>query len=129
MGKREVKRNGRGQIVSYEIETGAKDRAYGEVMLSNTNAQEFEKYNVASFRANVDSDIVEFAENEEYQSQAVEINIPLPGVFAQAGPITIETTTAAVVAANPQVDLGYVALPYINPQVNNNGGNGGNGGS
>lgn len=129
MAKRETKRNGRGQIVSYEISKDVKDQSYGEVMLSNTNAQEFEKYNVTSFRANVDSDIVEFAENEEYQSQETQISIPLPGLFASSGPLTIETTTAALVDANPQVDLGYVALPIINPLVNSNGGNGGNGGS
>ena len=128
MGKRLTKRNGRGQIVSYEIEDTT-SQTYGEVLLSNTNAQEFEKYNVVSFRANVDSNIVEFAENEEYKSQKTQINIPLPGLFANSGPLTIETTSAAIVDANPQVDLGYIAEPFIDPQVNSNGGNGGNGGS
>lgn len=128
MGKRSTKRNGRGQIVSYEI-TDTKSQTYGEVLLSNTNAQEFEKYNTISFRANVDSDIVEFAENEEYKSQSVQINIPLPGLFAQVGPLTIETTTAEFVNADPQVDLGFIAEPLIDTIVNTNGGNGGNGGS
>lgn len=127
MGKRLTKRNGRGQIVSYEIEDTT-SQTYGEVLLSNTNSQEFEKYNVASFRANVDSDIVEFAENEEYQSQKTQVNIPLPGLFANQS-INFETTSAAIVNANPQVDLEYIAEPFIDPQVNSNGGNGGNGGS
>ena len=127
MGKRSTKRNGRGQIVSYEIED-TKSQTYGEVLLSNTNAQEFEKYNVVSFRANVDSDIVEFAENEEYKSQAIQVNIPLPSVLASIGPLTIETTTAALVNADPQIDLQFIAEPYIDNQLINNGG-GGNGGS
>lgn len=127
MGKRSTKRNGRGQIVSYEIED-TKSQTYGEVLLSNTNAQEFEKYNVASFRANVDSDIVEFVENEEYKSQAIQVNIPLPNVLASIGPLTIETTTAALVNADPQVDLGFIAEPYIDNELINNSG-GGNGGS
>lgn len=127
MGKRLIKRNGRGQIVSYEIED-TKSQTYGEVLLSNTNSQEFEKYNVTSFRANVDSDIVEFAENEEYKSQKTKVNIPLPGLFTNQS-INFETTSAAIVNANPQVDLDFIAEPFIDPQVNSNGGNGGNGGS
>ena len=125
MGKRSTKRNGRGQIVSYEIED-TKSQTYGEVLLSNTNAQEFEKYNVVSFRANVDSDIVEFAENEEYKSQAIQINLPLLGLLGRNR--TIEKTTAEFVNANPGVDLEFIAEPYIDNELINNSG-GGNGGS
>lgn len=129
MGKRSTKRNGRGQIVSYEIED-TKSQTYGEVLLSTTNEQKFEKYETNSFRANVDSNIVEFAENEEYTSDEVSVNIPLPGLFGGNQLLNISTTSKAIVDANPQIDLGEIISIFIDTANNNNGSGGsGNGGS
>ena len=129
MSKRSTKRNGRGQIVSYEIED-TKSQTYGEVLLSTTNTQEFKKYEISSFRENVDSNIVEFAENEEYKSTKVKVNIPLPGLFGVNQSLDFQTTSAAIINANPKIDLGYIASIYIDPQNTNNGSGGsGNGGS
>ena len=123
MAKRSIKRNGRGQIVSYETDGGN----YGEVSLSSTNSQEIQKYNLTSFRNNVDSEIVEFAVNPEYQSSKKEIQINLPGILKKN--IKIETTTEALVKGNPQIDLGFIATMDIPTQVGSNDQSSGTGGS
>jgi hypothetical protein len=97
MAKRNVNRNGRGQIVSYELNSGS----YGEVLLSNVDFQNVEKYNRLSFQANVDFKIVEFSQNK----------------FVLSGFNNQTATPASAVSTNiinsdilidPMIDLGFV---------------------
>lgn len=75
MVKQDVKRNGRGQIVSYELNPVS----YGEVLLSNTNFQNVEKYGRLSFEANVDFRIVEFANSDILIDPMVDLGfVPQP---------------------------------------------------
>jgi hypothetical protein len=73
MTKRNVNRNGRGQIVSYELDS----ELYGEVLLSNVNFQNFEKYNRLSFEENVNFKIVEFANSDILIDPAVDLGFVL----------------------------------------------------
>ena len=73
MTKRNVNRNGRGQIVSYELDS----ELYGEVLLSNVNFQNFEKYNRLSFEENVNFKIVEFANSDIFIDPAVDLGFVL----------------------------------------------------
>jgi hypothetical protein len=119
MVKKSVNRNGRGQIVSYELAPNE----YGEVLLSTTNFQNVEKYEISSFRANVDSEIVEFNQNRFVLS-----DFAVPAANAISFNISID----------PVIDLGFIAnIDYTgvnsNDQSNNNNNtqnnDNGNGGS
>lgn len=81
MVKQDVKRNGRGQIVSYELNPVS----YGEVLLSNTNFQNVEKYGRLSFEANVDFRIVEFANSDILIDPMVDLGFVLFTVQAGLG--------------------------------------------
>lgn len=97
MVKQDVKRNGRGQIVSYELNSVS----YGEVLLSNTNFQNVEKYGRLSFEANVDFRIVEFSQNKFVLSGFNnEIDTPESGVST--------SIINSDILIDPMVDLGFV---------------------
>jgi hypothetical protein len=93
MAKRNVNRNGRGQIVSYELNSGS----YGEVLLSNVDFQNVEKYNRLSFQANVDFRIVEFNQNKFDTNSDILIDpmIDLNFILFQ--------TSSIVVTSNPNL--------------------------
>lgn len=75
MVKQDVKRNGRGQIVSYELNPVL----YDEVLLSNVNFQNVEKYNRLSFEQNVNFKIVEFANSDILIDPMVDLGFVLEG--------------------------------------------------
>jgi len=116
MAKRDIKRNGRGQIVSYQTDP----LSYGDVLLTNEDSQVVEKYNQLSFRDNVDSEITEFFNNNEYEIKT-EVKIPIPGLLNRA--INLSGDTKDFVNTNPFPNLGFVA------SVSGNGGTSGAGGS
>jgi hypothetical protein len=93
MAKRNVNRNSRGQIVSYELNSGS----YGEVLLSNVDFQNVEKYNRLSFQANVDFRIVEFNQNKFDTNSDILIDpmIDLNFILFQ--------TSSIVVTSNPNL--------------------------
>lgn len=67
MAKREIKRNGRGQIISYEIESTNNSTTsslqYGEVILGTPGVGiAVEKYEVSSFSLNVDTRVMELGD-------------------------------------------------------------------
>lgn len=110
MATRSVKRNGRGQIVSYELsgyDSTNETPTYGSVVLSNDNSQMVDKYNLVSFRANVDSQITEFVTNPEYESATINFTLNLP--FFNTNNVNVSTTTKAFIDANPNIDLGHIA--------------------
>jgi len=110
MATRKVNRNGRGQIISYELsgyDSTNNKQTYGSVLLSNGGSQSVDKYDLASFRANVDSQITEFAINPEYQSSTINIQLNLP--FFNTNTVNVSTTTQAFVESNPNINLGYIA--------------------
>ena len=121
MSVRKVKRNGRGQIVSYELESNS-TQSYDSVVLSDTEFQEFEQFKAPSFKANVDSDIKELLINNEYASRTVTITDSMviytgvePGttlnpLIPPGATITQQATTVTqeFINSNPSPDLGYI---------------------
>lgn len=92
MAKREIKRNGRGQIISYEIESTNNSTTsslqYGEVILGTPGAGiTVEKYEVNSFSLNVDTRVMELSD------EILESYIP-PYPLITLGSMAILTETA-----------------------------------
>jgi hypothetical protein len=107
--KIDVKRNGRGQIISYEVENTA---TYSPILLSNVNRQLLKKYGKKSFLDNVDTEIKEFTEAEGLESSA---QIALPVNITSFGNVYIEL--------NREIDLQYVANIDSNTTGNTTTGN------
>lgn len=120
MVKKSVNRNGRGQIVSYELASNE----YGEVLLSTTNFQNVEKYEISSFRANVDSEIVEFNQNRFVLS-----DFAVPAANAISFNISIDPMIDLGFIANIDYDGQQIAINQSNNNNNNQNNNNGNGGS
>ena len=93
--KIDVKRNGRGQIISYEVENTA---TYSPILLSATNRQPLKKYGKASFLDNVDSEIKEFTQVEGLETS---------NQFAL--PVNITTFGNVYIEVDREIDLQYVA--------------------
>jgi hypothetical protein len=107
--KIDVKRNGRGQIISYEVENTA---TYSPILLSNVNRQLLKKYGKRSFLDNVDAEIKEFTEEEGLESSP---QIALPVNITSFGNVYIEI--------NREIDLQYVANIDSNTTGNTTTGN------
>jgi hypothetical protein len=93
--KIDVKRNGRGQIISYEVENTA---TYSPILLSNVNRQLLKKYGKRSFLDNVDVEIKEFTQLEILNAS---VQIPVPATVTSLGNVTINLSR--------EIDLQYVA--------------------
>ena len=107
--KIDVKRNGRGQIISYEVENTA---TYSPILLSNVNRQLLKKYSKKSFLDNVDAELKEFTEVESLQNTT---QIALPVNITSFGNVYIEI--------NREIDLQYVANIDSNTTGNTTTGN------
>jgi hypothetical protein len=93
--KIDVKRNGRGQIISYEVENTA---TYSPILLSDINRQPLKKYGKASFLDNVDSEIKEFTQVEGLETSN-----------QVASPVNITTFGNVYIDVDREIDLQYVA--------------------
>lgn len=107
--KIDVKRNGRGQIISYEVENTA---TYSPILLSNVNRQLLKKYGKRSFLDNVDVEIKEFTQVEILNSS---VQIPVPAIVTSLGNVTINLSR--------EIDLQYVANIDSNTTGNTTTGN------
>jgi len=107
--KIDVKRNGRGQIISYEVENTA---TYSPILLSNVNRQLLKKYGKKSFLDNVDAEIKEFTQLEILNSSP---QIPIAATVTSLGNVTINLSR--------EIDLQYVADIDSNATDNTTTGN------
>ena len=90
--KIDVKRNGRGQIVSYGVENTS---TYSAVLLSDTNRQTLTKYSKSSFFDNVDAEFESITQKADLEGTNVSVEVT--------------TTQQLYVPLSPNIQFSYIA--------------------
>jgi hypothetical protein len=90
--KIDVKRNGRGQIISYGVENTA---TYSPILLSDTNRQPLTKYSKSSFFDNVDAEIKSITQRQDLEDANLSVEIT--------------NTEQLYVPLTPNIEFSYIA--------------------